>query len=120
MHDSLIGAPEFPHIFVITRQYEVTDFTGLPTSADYQELGKFETRCIDRIETLQLGIVTFIETFDGIVRYFLYVSDVVAATNALNDANASHMHLELATAHDPHWNEYRAFLRGTQRANDVE
>ncbi len=107
-----VGDESLPFIFVISYPYEVTDSTGLPTSVQYELLEEFERGYLDSIESLKLGIVAFIQTHDGTVRYFLYVSSVEAVSELLTDTGTQSLSLQLAAESDPDWSEYRAFMQG--------
>jgi hypothetical protein len=108
---TLLGHESLPHIFVVTLSYSTSDPTGLPTRAQYDEIESFEHACIDGIEQGRLGILTFVKTLDGSIRYFLYVSDVdrtlEAVGSTLNEANAA-----VAAGDDPEWREFKSFLQG--------
>jgi hypothetical protein len=111
----LVGDPTLPHLFVIAVAFDVADFTGLPTEAQYRMIADFESLYVDRLEAARIGVVTFIKTCNGVVRYFLYVADVDAASSLLVAPSAADLRVELAAAYDAEWREYRAFLRGARR-----
>jgi len=107
----LVGDISLPHIFVIALPYPITDPTGLPTGAQYNEIEAFERRCIDRVEEDRLGILTFVRTFNGTIRYFLYVSDINVVSQAI-EADVNSVGAHVAAGDDSEWREFKAFLRG--------
>ena len=110
--DKFIGDSSLSNLLVISLSFDVTESTGLPSPAHYKMIDDLERQHFDPLEVAQLGIIAFIKTHDGLVQYFVYVSNVDAASDALEGISIASGHVELATAHDPNWNEYKAFLRG--------
>jgi hypothetical protein len=111
----LIGDPSLPKLCVIDYSFPMTDDGGLPTTNQYAEIGEFERRFIDKLEAAQVGILAFVRTHNGNVRYFTYVSSAETAAQILTDMElCSPQPIELAAKDDPDWNEYRVFLRGAQ------
>ena len=111
---NFIGTPLLPAIFVISLHFDTSDVTGLPTRSQYETMGAFEKLCIDAIEMDRVGITAFIKTFNGMVRYFLYVSSVDAASNLVAMTNNVRIPMEFAGGEDPAWDEYKAFLKGVR------
>lgn len=103
------GTQTLPYVFSIGYPFGATDATGLPTSAQYSMIEEFEDRYIAPIEQAQRGLIAFVKTTNGIVRYFLYVSNIDYVTDILTRVDSD---LELSAGEDRDWNEYRAFLRG--------
>jgi hypothetical protein len=113
--EAFVGDRSLPTLLVITIPFDATDLTGLPTEEQYKLIGEFERQCIDEIECKRLGLVAFIKTCNGLVRYFLYVRNAESAGSVLPqdiDATPASLNWELAAADDPDWHEYRAFLQG--------
>lgn len=111
-----IGNSAFPFLFVITYSYDSSDETGLPSESQYADISSFERQYLDPLEEKGCWIIAFIKTWNGRVQYFLYVSEVQVAAEAFEDFSV--FPLGLASASDPEWREYRAFLRGSQRQID--
>jgi hypothetical protein len=107
--DRFIGDSSLPYLLVITHPFEVADSTGLPTVAQYETIEDFERQYVDLIEARKVGILVFVKTANGAVRYFMYVSNVATVANMLY---ASPIQLELASREDRDWHEYRAFIAG--------
>ena len=110
-----IGDSALPHLFVIALAFDVVDFTGLPTEAQYKTIKDFESLYVDQVEDARIGIVAFIKTCNGVVQYFLYVSDEDAVSSLFVARSAADLRVELAAAYDPEWREYRSFLGGARR-----
>jgi hypothetical protein len=113
--DQFVGDSSLGNVFIVDVEFDVTDSTGLPTQEQYKMIEEFERRCIDAIEARKLGVVAFVKTSNGVTRYFLYVSNVDAASNAMMDLGSANLNLGLTAGDDPDWTEYRAFLRGMRR-----
>jgi hypothetical protein len=110
-----VADPTLPHIVVISHAYGLSDNTGLPSASQYEAIGQFEAETLDKIEASELGVIAFIRTCDGIVRYFVYVSDVDQVTSMLFET--TNTRFEVAAGDDPEWKEYKAFCRCAGLAN---
>jgi hypothetical protein len=105
--DTLLALPEFPYLLVLTFRYASSDDTGLPSEAQYGQIGHFEEDSIDAMEKQRIGVATVVRTWCGSVRYFCYVRNideaVAAISRELQDIDA----MELAGDEDQTWAEYR-------------
>lgn len=95
------------HLLCIDWRYDA-DHSGLPDEAQYKLLTDFERHALDPIEGTEL-VLALVETGDGRIRYYCYVSDVdqVAATIG----QATSLQIELSAIHDPDWSEYMAIVQ---------
>ena len=108
-----VDRPEFPCLLVMSVRYPCFDWTGLPTREQYDELARFEQQ-LDSLESTGGGVIAFIRTSNGLVDYYLYVGDSQVAADILGDHFLFGVELEFASADDPQWNKYKAFLAGTR------
>ena len=108
---------EFPHLIVVDICYTPIDSLGLPSSEQYAAIARFEEQCIDPLEERHIGLLSFVRTFNGVVRYFLYVRNVEEVADTLARNETGDFSLSLATKLDPEWSEYQRFLVGTKGGN---
>jgi hypothetical protein len=109
--EQLFGAPPLPIIFVVTYAFDMLDWSGLPEPAQYELIGDFERKYMDAIECRGHGLLAFVITGNGIVRYHLYTANIDDASDVFADCELT-KNLEITAGDDPHWEEYRSFLQG--------
>jgi|SRR6185437_3519507 len=97
-------------LFVVTLRYGFADATALPTSDQYKDIADFEGRVLDGLEFHGLGLLTFVETHNGVVRYYCYVRDIDSAVEWINKQNDGKFTIEFSADEDPQWVEYRRLM----------
>lgn len=105
--------PVLPHLLVVDLFYDSVDDTALPGDDDYEMMEEFEARSLDKSgEGLRI-VLAFVETHDGRVRYFCYVSDVALAVEHI-DATADGLEPVFSTENDPDWSLYQQRMAGLE------
>ena len=110
--EKLIGTSSLPYLLVVTYKYDVADQTRLPTVAQYQLLSDFERDSLDNVEAQQKGLLTFILTCNGDVRYFFYVKSIDDVVQTITSSLVPGSRVEFAATEDTDWREYRSFMAG--------
>lgn len=100
----------FPFLVVLIHRYEVSDPTALPTNTQYDAISGFEKGTIDVLEREGLGMLTFVETYDGVVRYYCYARSVDAAADLVNERADERFYVEITSDEDAQWSEYRRLM----------
>jgi Family of unknown function (DUF695) len=107
----------FPFIFVVTHRYDVKDTTALPDLGQYSAIERFESDALDGIESANLGLLVFVETSNGTVRYYLYVQNVDDTADFLVTHSSGTFLVELASDLDSDWGEYRKLMARVEGAD---
>jgi len=101
-----IAARTWPFLFVSTYLYGALDDIGFPSTQQYDQISKFESIVLDRLDASGKGVLTIIETCSGAIGYFYYVGDTDDAGDFLNALILDDDPVEMAAAEDPSWEEY--------------
>jgi Family of unknown function (DUF695) len=109
---SVRGRELLPHLLVVDLLYVSNDDIGLPTEAQYLHISRFEKQCLDPLEQDQIGFISFVRTFNGVVQYFMYVQSVEGASHAISEYSSGRYDITMAADDDPKWDEYYRFLAG--------
>jgi len=95
-----------PFLLVVDFTYEADDNVGLPNDIQYNILDEFEKNALDEMEKAGSLELVFIETCNGLVRYYSYVADVSAIVNQIDDIISGSSDFNFSSNFDPDWLEY--------------
>jgi hypothetical protein len=114
---TLIPCRQLSYLLIISLKYNTEDESGLPSRSQYDNIEDFEQSFIDRLEADQRGLVAFVETYNGVIQYFVYVSNADVSTSVSNMTLDGPLNLDVRTVQDSGWQEYQRFLAGMRRAD---
>lgn len=82
---------------------------AMPTTEDSEQMGEFEDRFCDAVETDATAILTAVLTFDGARQWVFYTRDIQECGDRLNNMpqNGDPYPVELTTDLDPDWRYLR-------------
>lgn len=107
LSDNVIQDLHFPYHFIITRRYVSQDDTMLPSANEYSAISRFEKSIIDEIEGKQLGILAWTRTGNEIVKYYLYVRDIEAVAQLINNHVRRDEQVDMAADKDQNWKAFQ-------------
>ena len=110
--NDVAGSPSYPDLFLIRWRYEPA-LLGQPSEDEVERMETFERTVIDELEMDWLVIFFCVLTHEGRHEWMGYCGDVDEAVDRLNQAleGDTPYPIELVSAADPEWLEYREFTR---------
>jgi hypothetical protein len=101
-----VGRCGLPFALQISLSYEPVDEIAFPSPAQYERIREFERRVIDPLEADESGLLTFVHTGLGSVRYLIYLKDGGATFARLRQSVRDEDDAYYASADDPDWEFY--------------
>jgi len=108
-----LGNPDYPQRLIVTWEYEEEDESGMPPSEESDAMAEFEDILVANLDPERLAILAFVFTTPGRREWHLYMGDVDAVGERINQSLEGYPELPitLEVEEDEEWNELAQILQ---------